>query len=246
LEHDNAAIDVLLPAAADFLDLHAAPETKPAVTQALMQHERGAGLVLQLSRCRCTWLHDNGDLGLRTQAVLFEILEQHKEYPAVWEGFLQAGAVDFLLKLLGSAFQPYLGWTSQLPRNWYCLNEYGKQRVKKVEQAATVAARLSATAAGRAALATPEMVKCLLHMVRAGEEQRSECLDNVFLDASLVLVRLAADAACKTAIAAQGGLPGFLRALVWWGCSDEQLQERLKERCIARRRAALELYRPSS
>jgi hypothetical protein len=60
-----------------------------------MQHERGAGLLLELCRSRYSWLHDN--LGLRSEAVLFELLEQRKQYPAVWEGFLRAGGVALTL-----------------------------------------------------------------------------------------------------------------------------------------------------
>jgi hypothetical protein len=186
LEHDNAAIDVLLQAAAAFLDLHAASDTKQAATEAVMQHECGAGLVLELSRCRYTWLHDNGALGLRTQAVLFELLEQHEEYPAVWEGFLQAGGVGYLLDVLGDV-GGFLGWAGRLPQYWRGLNENEKQRMKAVE----AAANLAATAAGTAALGTPEMVECLLQISCAGDKQSAhpggtpECLDHVCMHASL-------------------------------------------------------------
>jgi hypothetical protein len=64
------------------------------------------------------------------------------------------------------------------------------------------------------------------------------------------MVRLAADEACRTVIAAQRGLPSFkpgiLQTLVWARSSDEQVQERLKQRCIARHYASLCLYKPSS
>jgi hypothetical protein len=154
-EYDDAACEVLLHAATAFIELHAASDTKHTATEALLQHERGAGLLLDLCTCRYTWWGE--DLGHRAQVVLFGLLQQHDEYPAAREGFRQAGGVGYLLKLLEDG----LDWAS----DWDDSDDGADEEAMMAVEATT---SLAATAAGRAALQTSEVfddiVHCLLQM----------------------------------------------------------------------------------